>query len=170
MVQFLSLGFGQSIDMVADALGFRLDPKKVVRHEVAAATKPIASPIGTIAPGQVAGQRFTWQGTVGGEPVVTARVNWLMGDEHLDQPWTLGTEGPCYELEISGDPPVRVVLHGIHPGRDSTLEEELRRNPGMVATANHCVASIPYVCRATPGITTYLDLPLVAGRAAPRLT
>jgi hypothetical protein len=28
---------------------------------------------------------------------------------------------------------------------------------------------VPYVCRAEPGVRTYLDLPLVAGRAATRL-
>ena len=37
---------------------------------------------------------------------------------------------------------------------------------GIVATAMHCVSSVPYVCSAEPGIRTYLDLPLVAGRAA----
>jgi len=31
------------------------------------------------------------------------------------------------------------------------------------------VSAIPYVVRAEPGIKTYLDLPLVAGRAAPSL-
>jgi hypothetical protein len=30
----------------------------------------------------------------------------------------------------------------------------------------HCVNAIPYVVRAEPGIRTYLDLPLLAGRAA----
>ena len=166
LVQFLSLGFWQSIDLVADALGMTLDAEKRVRHEVAAATAPIESPIGTIAPGHVAGQRFTWEGTVGGEAVITARVNWLMGDAHLDQPWSLGPRGGCYEIEVTGDPPVKATLHGIHPERSSSLAAALRRNPGMVATANHCVASIPAVCAAPPGIRTYLDLPLVTGRAA----
>jgi hypothetical protein len=41
--------------------------------------------------------------------------------------------------------------------------------PGVVATANHCVSAIPYVCAADAGIKTYLDLPLIAGRAAPDL-
>ncbi len=169
LVHFLTIGFAQSIDMVADVLGVRLDTEKIVGHEIAAATAPIASPIGTIRPGEVAGQRFTWQGAVGGTPVITARVNWLMGDAHLDQPWTLGDQGARYELEVTGDPPVRVVIHGIHPGRSDTLERVLRRNPGIVATAMHCVSAIPYVCRAEPGIRTYLDLPPIAGRAAPEL-
>jgi hypothetical protein len=46
------------------------------------------------------------------------------------------------------------------------VEAGLLRNPGIVATALHCVNAIPYVCRAEPGLRTYLDLPLVAGRAA----
>jgi hypothetical protein len=33
----------------------------------------------------------------------------------------------------------------------------------------HCVNSVPYVCAAGPGIKTYLDLPLIAGRAHPDL-
>ena len=49
------------------------------------------------------------------------------------------------------------------------MAEGLKRNPGVVATANHCVSAIPYVCEAGPGIKTYLDLPLIAGRAAPDL-
>ena len=53
------------------------------------ATAPIDSPMGVIEPGLVAAQRFTWTATVDGEPVITARVNWLMGEEHLDPAWTL---------------------------------------------------------------------------------
>ena len=45
----------------------------------------------------------------------------------------------------------------------------LERNPGIVATATHCVSAVPYVCAAPPGIRTYLELPLIAGRAAPEL-
>jgi hypothetical protein len=30
--------------------------------------------------------------------------------------------------------------------------------------------SIPAVCAAEPGIATYLDLPLIGGKAAPRLS
>ena len=42
-------------------------------------------------------------------------------------------------------------------------------HPGVVATANHCVNAIPDVCAAEPGIKTYLDLPMFAGRPAARL-
>ena len=57
-------------------------------------------------------------------------------------------------------------FRGLHP---ASIAEGLERNRGIVATAMHCVNAIPYVCRAAPGIRTYLDLPLVSGRAAPAL-
>lgn len=167
MLGFLSGGFLQSIDMVADVLGFALDPKPSTRHEVAVATRPIASPIGPIAPGRVAAQRFTWQGTVRGEPVITVRTNWFMGEEHLAPAWSFGPEGERFEVEVTGDPPARVSFHGWHP---ESVAAGLARNPGIVATANHLVSAIPHVCRAAPGIRTHLDLPLVAGRAAPALS
>jgi hypothetical protein len=166
MPTLLGGGFRQSIDMVADVLGFDLDPDKRSHHEVAVATEPIDSPIGPIAPGRVAAQRFTWQGLVRGEPVITVKTNWFMGEEHLEPAWSFGDEGERFEVEVTGDPSCQLTFHGWHP---ESIAAGLARNPGIVATATHCVSSIPAVCRAEPGIRTYLDLPLVAGRAAPEL-
>jgi hypothetical protein len=160
-------GFLQSIDMVADALGFKLDEKKISKHEVSVATKPIDSPIGPIKPGLVAAQRFTWQATVRGVPVMTVRTNWFMGEEHLEPAWTFGPEGQRFEVEVTGDPTAHVTFHGWHP---ESIQAGLVRNPGIVATAIHGISAIPYVCRAPAGIQTYLDLPLVAGRAAAELS
>ena len=52
----------------------------------------------------------------------------------------------------------------IAPDEWASIEAGLARNPGIVATATHCVSAVPYVCAAEPGIKTYLDLPLIAGR------
>ena len=93
-------------------------------------------------------------------------MNWLMGEGHLDPGWEFGPKGERFEVEISGDPPVDLTFHGLHP---VSIEAGLARNPGIVATAMHCVNAVPAVCGASPGIRTYLDLPLVAGRAAPGL-
>lgn len=166
MLRILGGGFLQSIDMLAEALELDLDAEKRATHEMAVATAPIESPIGAIPKGRVAAQRFTWEGTVRGEPVVTVRVNWLMGEAHLDPPWRFGAEGERFEVEVRGDPSVRLTFRGLHP---DSVEEGLRRNPGIVATAMHCVNAVPAVCRAEPGIRTYLDLPLVSGKAAPQL-
>jgi hypothetical protein len=114
----------------------------------------------------VAAQRFLWEGLVDGEPVVTAAVNWLMGEEHLDPGWRFGPAGERFEVEVTGDPSCLTTFQKLHP---HSIEEGLIRNPGIVATAMNCVNAIPYVCAAEPGLQTYLDLPLVAGRAAPAL-
>jgi hypothetical protein len=160
MLDLLGFGFGQSIDMLAAALGMRLDACKASTHEMAVATAPIETPVGVITKGTVAAQRFAWQGLVDGQPVITVRVNWLMGEQHLDPPWTIG--GERFEVEVDGDPSIQVTFRGLQP---PYAHADLDRNPGIVATAMHCVNSIPYVCEAPPGIRTYLDLPLITGRA-----
>ncbi|MGH0031053.1 MAG: dihydrodipicolinate reductase [Myxococcota bacterium] len=164
MLDMLGHGFKQSIDMLAAGLGLALDPEKRTTHEMAVATADIDTPVGVIPEGTVAAQRFSWQGTVRGEPVITAAVNWLMGDHALDPPWKLG--GERFEVSFDAEPPLAVTFHGLHP---PDVRRDLDRNPGICATAMHCVNSIPVVCRAEPGIRTYLDLPLVSGRAAPDL-
>lgn len=166
MASLLEAGFGASVRMIVDELGFAADADLRSEAEVAVAAQPLETPIGRIEPGRVAARRFRWQATVDGQPVVTAAVNWLMGEEHLDPPWTFGPQGERFEIEITGDPDVQLTVHGVHP---ETIEAGLRRNPGVVATANHCVNAIPAVCAAEPGIKTYLELPLLAGRAAPHL-
>ena len=161
MLKVMASGFLQSIDMVAHELGWTLDPKKRTNHEMSLATRPIESPVGIIEPGTVAAQRFTWQGTVDGEPVITVRTNWMMDDGHLSDGWSLGEQR--FECEITADSPLLVTFHGLHPpvlGEDSWI--------GLIAPAMHCVNAIPYVVQAAPGIKTYLDLPLIAGRAMRR--
>ena len=166
MLGLLSGGFVQSVRMCLDTLGFSADAELRTSQEVAVATAPIESPIGVIEPGLVAGQRFVWEAFVRDECVVRIAVNWLMGEEHLDPAWGFGPAGERFEVEVRGDPDAFVTIKGWQP---ETVEEGLVRNPGVVATAMHCVNSIPYVVAAAPGIRTYLDLPLIAGRAHPDL-
>ena len=45
-------------------------------------------------------------------------------------------------MEITGDPDVSLTFKGLQP---ESVAEGLKRNPGVVATANHCVSAIPYV-------------------------
>jgi 2,4-diaminopentanoate dehydrogenase len=162
MADALGAGFRQSVWMVADELGFDLDPELRTTHDMAVATAPIDSPIGPIQPGTVAAQRFRWEALVDGEVVITAAVNWLMGVNDLDPAWSFGPQGERFEVEITGDPNCLVTFKKLHP---LSIAEGLKRNPGIVATALHCVNAIPYVCAAEPGLLTYLDLPPVAGRA-----
>lgn len=166
MLGLLSGGFTQSVRMCLDALGFAPEADIRTAQEVAVATAPIETPIGVIEPGRVAAQRFVWEAYVGEACVVRIAVNWLMGEEHLSPAWTFGPEGERFEVEVKGDPDTFVTIRGWQP---KTVAEGLVRNSGVVATAMHVVNSIPYVVAADPGIKTYLDLPLVAGRAHPDL-
>jgi len=128
---------------------------------MAVATEDIDTPVGVIVAGTVAAQRFTWSGTVDTEVRVSAKVNWFMGEEHLDPAWTFGPEGDRFEVELDAVPPVRTVSHGFQPPELST---NLSRNEGIVATVMHSVNSIPAVVAAEPGMRMYLDLPLMPGR------
>ena len=74
-------GFGQSIDMVAAGLGSTLDPEKRTTHEMAVATGADRHP------GRAHRARHRRRAAVHvarnaspGEPVITVRVNWLMGE------------------------------------------------------------------------------------------
>ena len=157
-------GFKASVRMVTDQLGFAAEPRIRSTQEVAVAVHGADDLVVPMEPGTVAARRFRWEAVVDDRPVVTAAVNWLMCVVELDPPWTLGPEGERFEVEITGDPDVLVTFKGLQP---ESVAQGLIRTPGVVATANHCVSAIPYVCRAEPGIRTYLDLPLIAGRAAP---
>ncbi|HEU4361966.1 MAG TPA: dihydrodipicolinate reductase [Mycobacterium sp.] len=169
MIGLLDGGFRQSVHMILDGLGFadsREKPDIRTIHESAVATAPIDSPIGVIEPGRVAAQRFHWEAVAGGHVLVRIGVNWLMGPDNLDPDWSFGSDGPRFEMEVHGDPGCYVTIHGWHP---ESVAAGLVRNAGIVATAAHCVNSIPYVCAAPPGVRTALDLPLIAGRAHPKL-
>ncbi|SPM34047.1 dihydrodipicolinate reductase [Mycobacterium rhizamassiliense] len=167
MASLLEAGFKQSVRMIADHMGFRIDPNIRTIQDVAVATADIDYEPFPITTGTVAARRFRWQALVDGEPVITAAVNWLMGEENLDPPWNFEGIGERFEVEITGDPDVRLTFKGLQP---ETIAEGLIKNPGVVVTANHCINAIPDVCAAGPGIKTYLDLPLLAGRPAPNLT
>ena len=166
MASLLEAGFKQSVRMIADHMGFRIEPKIRTIQDVAVATSDIDYAPFPITTGTVAARRFRWQALVDGEPVITAAVNWLMGEENLEPAWNFGGIGERFEVEITGDPTVNLTFKGLQP---ETIAEGLVKNPGVVVTANHCVNAIPDVCAAEPGIKTYLDLPLFAGRPAANL-
>jgi hypothetical protein len=87
-----------------------------------------------------------------------------MGEENLDPAWTFGPAGERYEIQVRGHPNTFVTVKGWQP---ESVEEGLVSNPGVVATAAHCVNAIPATCAADPGIKGFFDLPPLTGRAAP---
>ncbi len=161
MLEILKRCFYESIDMVAAGLGVAV-ARYDFEHEVALATEPIETAAGVIAKGTVAAQRFTYTGEVTGGPTIITRQIWVMDDlpsTRLDPPWG-GDRLDGWNIHIEGDPTfdVNIDFPASYTGRQRTRD-------GMMATAVHCVNAIPAVCRAAPGIRTYLDLPMITARA-----
>lgn len=161
MKDVLADGFTQSIDMIADGIGVKLDKDYTVKHKWSLATADIESPFGILEKGTIAAQYFAWQGCVKGKPVIEAAVNWYMGNKNLEAGWDLGKER--FEMEVVGDNRIQLVTEGLHA--DSADHGAVEDESALVATSMHCVNAVPYVCKASPGIKTYMDLPMIIGRA-----
>lgn len=167
MMEVLGGGYVQSLRMIADGVGVDFDDIDVrTTLETAVATAPIDSPIGVIEPGEVAGQRFFWDGYLGDHHLMRVGVTWLMGEENMEPAWNFGELGERFEYEVKGNPDTFISLTSWHP---ESLEAGLKRNPGLVATAAHCVNAIPYVVAGPVGVRTSLDLPMVTGRVSSRI-
>jgi 4-hydroxy-tetrahydrodipicolinate reductase len=128
------IGFRQSIAMIADACGWRLDR---VTDEVAPrlATQIIQGEHLSVAPGQVCGIVQEAVGYRSGEPVIRLHL-----EAYLGAPQTYDS------IEIEGIPRLAMRLAGgLH---------------GDVVTASIVVNSIPHVLAAAPGLRTMRDLAL----------
>ncbi|OBG19581.1 dihydrodipicolinate reductase, partial [Mycobacterium sp. 852002-51057_SCH5723018] len=112
MASLLESGFKMSVRMIADHMGFRIDPDIRTLQEIAVATADIDYDPFPITTGTVAARRFRWQALVDGEPVITAAVNWLMGEENLDPQWNFGAPGEQRQVEVGLD----ARLGGAHVG------------------------------------------------------
>ena len=153
--------FGDAVRLVADALGLELDEVRC-EAEYAQTTEDLDLGSWRIDAGCVAGIAVRWQGIRGGRVVVSLDARWRKG-AHLEPDWKV-EHG--YLVDIQGEPCVRTRLE-IYPAADfvaSSFKDYMVL--GMIMTALPVVNAIPQVCRARPGIVTYLDLPLVAPRGS----
>jgi hypothetical protein len=149
--------FGEAVRLMADALGIELDDLRC-QAEYAQTTQHLDLGSWSIAPGCVAGVAANWQGIVAGRPVVQLKTRWRKGT-HLEPDWKI-EHG--YVVDIQGQPCVKTKLE-VYPAADfpaTTFADYMVL--GMIMTSLPAINAIPEVCRARPGIVTYLDLPLVA--------
>ncbi len=147
--------FGDAVYLMADALGVELDD---VRCEASFAQTTSDLDLGSwsIKAGHVAGVAASWQGIVGGRPVIELNVRWRKG-QTLEPDWKV-EHG--YVVDIKGQPCVRTKLE-VYPGPDFVAKSfQDYMVLGMIMTAMPAVDAIPAVCEAAPGIVTYLDIPL----------
>ena len=128
------VGLTESIAMIADAVGWRLDRiASDLRPKIASVT--ISSEFLAVDPGYVCGVIQEGVGYRRNEPVIRLRLEAFLG-----APESYDT------VEIEGSPRLSMKIDG--------------GIPGDVATAALVVNAIPKVVEAAPGLHTMLDLPL----------
>lgn len=155
----ISLAWGPCVRMVAAALRVDLDEIRE-RHWVAVAEEDFAISCGDIKKGTVAGIRFEVAGVVRGEPrIFVEHVTRLRDDVAPD--WPKGNGPGTYRVTIEGMPAMKCDLDIGFNSPDHNID-------GCVASAMRLVNAIPTVCSASPGLKTWLDLPLYAGVGALR--
>ena len=132
------VGFAESIGMIADAIGVKLDK---VEQQMAPIVTTIdrTSPYGFAAANDVAGVNMTGQGLVDGKVFID------MKHPQQIEPELEGTHTGDY-INIKGTPEVNMAI---------TPEID-----GGIGTIAMCVNMIPHVLNARSGLKTMIDLPV----------
>jgi len=128
------VGLAESVSMIADAMGWKLDRiTDEIQPKIAATT--VASEFLAVDPGYVCGIVQDGIGYRNGQPLITLHMEAYLGaPESFDQ------------VEITGSPNIKSKIGGgVH---------------GDVATASITVNSIPKVIEAPPGLHTMRDMPI----------
>jgi 2,4-diaminopentanoate dehydrogenase len=128
------VGLAESVTMIADAMGWKLDKVTDEIHPKIA-DKAVESELIAVDPGYVCGIIQDGIGYSKGKPVITLHMEAYLGaPESYDA------------VTIEGNPRVTSkVIGGLH---------------GDVATASITVNSIPKILRVTPGLRTMADMPV----------
>lgn len=114
---------------------------------------------GIVPKGTVAAMKTTLNGLRGGKPLITMTTTWFVSEdvETSDgQQWEFRSPSG-WHLVMMGDCPLGVsISYPVAP------ENYADMTPGL--TAHRPVNAVPYVCDATPGIKTTVDLPQIVAR------
>jgi hypothetical protein len=128
------VGLAESVQMIADAMGWKLDKvTDEIQPKIAAAA--VESELIAVDPGYVCGIIQDGIGYAKGKPVITLHMEAYLGaPESYDA------------VTIEGNPRVTSkVMGGLH---------------GDIATASITVNSIPKILRVSPGLRTMADMPI----------
>jgi len=129
------VGLLESMYLVAAGLGW-----EITRHQekiepvLAEATQTTA--YFTVQPGDVCGIKHTCSGISHGRKVLD-----------LDLQMYLGAPEPQDSVEIDGEPPIKMIIHG--------------GVAGDIATVASLVNAIPLILNVSPGLKTMLDMPIL---------
>lgn len=153
LVHHMTANFGQSLNVVADALSLPLESLETAA-ETAVAKERIPLRGGRfIEKDTVAAMRFTLTGKHHGSPLMRFRANWFCTTD-LDAGWDIRENG--WRVQVEGDTPMDIYI-----GMPAECPAE--EMPLVMAgyTAFRAVNAVPYVCVATPGIRTSAELPQI---------
>lgn len=126
------VGYAESIDMLASALGVKLD-KIIEGQEPLIASKPLKTDYFNIPIGQVSGIHGYGIGYLDSKEFIKIELFAEVGREEYE------------EIRIEGEPPLTWKSHG---------------TAGDIATAAMIINMIPKVLNAKPGLIRMLDIPL----------
>ena len=130
------VGFTESIQMIANCMGWRLERTEDIVEPVIAQNN-VESPFIKVAKGEVSGVCQTGRGFMNGKPVIT-----------LELQAYLGHPAPKEAVLIEGDPPINMeVKGGIN---------------GDVATCAMMVNCLPKTLQSQPGLKTMPEIGLVS--------
>ena len=129
------VGLPESIAMIADGLGWRLD-EIIETIEPVIAKDKVKTDFVTVEPGQAAGVRQVGRGISGGKELITLEFEAYVGAPESHD-----------AVYISGIPNLEVVIKG--------------GTHGDIATAAVVVNSVRRVIDAPPGLVAMKDLPIV---------
>ena len=133
------VGFRESIHMICDAIGWKLDKPVEQTMDPIVSSVPRQTRYATVLPGNVAGCTMKGFGTVGGQRVVE-----MIHPQQIE-PQLEGTDTGDY-----------VVIRGT-PNINLANKPEV---PGGIGTIAMCINMIPQVINARPGLHTMIDLPV----------
>jgi len=132
------VGFPESINMVADAIGWKIDKLEETKEAIVSNTHR-KTPYAVVEPGNVAGIRQQGYGYVGKDLKI-----------HMDHPQQILPET---ENVHTGD---YINIKGV-PNISMAITPEI---PGGIGTISMSVNMIPFVINADAGVVTMLDLPV----------
>jgi 4-hydroxy-tetrahydrodipicolinate reductase len=130
------VGLLESINMIADGLGWQLDEAIELPPEPVIAEKEVETGLGIVKPGEALGLISEAYAMMAGKKVISLRFNANAGvDEEYD------------EVIIDGVPPVRErIIGGVH---------------GDIGTVAVTINTIPRAVKSEPGLILMKDLPPV---------
>jgi 2,4-diaminopentanoate dehydrogenase len=150
--------FGPSLQLFATALGLPVETFEL-SGGVGLARNDVHIAAGVVPKGTIAAMKTTLSGMRGGKAIVSFTSTWFIStdvDTSDGQEWEFRSPSG-WRVVLQGDCPLDVSISFPCP-----LEDYAEMTPGL--TANRPVNAVPYVCEASAGVKTTVDLPQIIAR------